>query len=102
LTIGTTFIIGTFSKSPRILNYNSDTFFNFEIQKSLPRRDIVLTVRSTPLYQIGQGVFRTDIQVLLFDQVDKHTPPPKIEEDIEFLKVLNVEQFLEKSWKLIT
>jgi hypothetical protein len=33
-------------------NYNSDTFLNFEIQKSLSIRDIVLAVGSTPLIQI--------------------------------------------------
>jgi hypothetical protein len=31
-----------------------------------------------------------------------HTPSPKIEEDMQFLKVLPVKQFSGKSWKLIT
>jgi hypothetical protein len=31
-----------------------------------------------------------------------HTPSSKIKEDIEFPKVLNDKQFLEKPWELIT
>jgi hypothetical protein len=70
--------------------------FNFELQKNWPLRDIVSTTAQTPLYQIGQGVFQTELKVLLINLVDMHTPSPKIEEDIEFLKVLNVKQFMEK------
>jgi hypothetical protein len=72
------------------------------IQKSWPLKDIVPTITSTPLYQTGKELFQTELKVLCFHPVDMHTPSPKIEEDIKFSKVLNVKQFLEKPWELIT
>jgi hypothetical protein len=42
-------------------------------------------------------VFQTETKVLFFNLVDMHTPSPKIEEDIEFPKVLYVKNFLERN-----
>jgi hypothetical protein len=38
-------------------------------------------------------VFQTELEVLLFHPVDKHTPSPKIEIDIEFPNMPNARQF---------
>jgi hypothetical protein len=57
----------------------------------------VSTITNTPLYQPGQRVFQTETKVLFFNLVDMHTPSPKIEEDIEFPKVLYVKNFLERN-----
>jgi hypothetical protein len=64
--------------------------FKFGIQKSWPLRDIVPTIADTPLYQTGQGVFQTELNIFLFKLIDMHTPSPKVEEDIKFPKVLNI------------
>jgi hypothetical protein len=72
------------------------------IKKSWPLKGIVPTITSTPLYQIGLEVFKTELEVLCFHLVGMHTPSSRIKEDIEFPKVLNVKQFLEKQWELIT
>jgi hypothetical protein len=58
---------------------------------------IVLTVTIKPLLQTGQGVFQSDLEVLLFPPVNMHTPSLKIEEDIEFQRRLIVKQNLENS-----
>jgi hypothetical protein len=63
--------------------------------KSWPLRYIAPTITSTPLYQIGQGVFETRLGVLCFHPVDMHTPSLKIEEDIEFPKVITAKQMPE-------
>jgi hypothetical protein len=52
----------------------------------------VPTITNTSLYKTGKGVFQTELEVLCFHPVDKHTPSPKIEEDIEFQKVLTANQ----------
>jgi hypothetical protein len=72
----------------------------FHTQKSWPLKYIVSTITSTPLYQIGQGVFYTELEVLCFHPVDMHTLSLKIEEGIEFPKVINAKQLPEKVWKL--
>jgi hypothetical protein len=48
-------------------------------------------------------VFQTELEVLLFHPVDKHTPSPKIEIDIEFPNMPNARQFPGKNpgnWSL--
>jgi hypothetical protein len=55
----------------------------------------VPTIVITPLYQIGQEVFQTEIKVLVFNLVGMHTPSPTIEEDVEFQRGLRVKQILE-------
>jgi hypothetical protein len=62
----------------------------------LPLKGIVPTI-STPLYQTGN-----ELEVLCFHPINMHTPPVKIEEDIEFAKVLNVKKFLKTPRELIT
>jgi hypothetical protein len=61
-------------------------------QKNSPLRDIVATLTNTPLYKTGPGVFQTGLFLLCFHPVDMHTPSPKIEEDIEFLKEVSAKQ----------
>jgi hypothetical protein len=60
---------------------------------SWPLRDIGPTITNSPLYQTGQGVFQTELELLLFHPVDMHTPSPKIKTDIEFPNVPNARQF---------
>jgi hypothetical protein len=60
--------------------------------KSWPLKYIVPTITSTPLYQIGQGVFLTELDVLCFHPVGMHTPSPQIKEDIQFPKVITAKQ----------
>jgi hypothetical protein len=52
------------------------------------------TIVNSPLYQIGQEVFQTELEVLFFHLVDMHTLSPKIEEDNELPKVLTAKQLL--------
>jgi hypothetical protein len=40
-------------------------------------------------------MLQTDLQTMLFNMDDMHTPTLKIEEDMEFQKGLSVKQFLE-------
>jgi hypothetical protein len=49
------------------------------------------------LFQTGKGVFDTELDVLFFHPFDMQTSSPKIEEDIEFPKVLSAKQKAE-SW----
>jgi hypothetical protein len=63
----------------------------FIAHKSWPLKYITPTIR-TPLYQTGQGVFQTRLGVLCFHPVDMHTPSLKIEEDIDFPKLITAKQ----------
>jgi hypothetical protein len=71
--------------------------FQFKIQISWSLRDVGATIANSPPYQTGQGVFQTELEVLLFHPVDIHTPSPKMEKDIEFPKVLTTKQLLGKA-----
>jgi hypothetical protein len=64
--------------------------------KIWPVKYIAPTITSTPLYQTGQGVFYTKLEVLCFHPVDMHTPSLNIGEGIEFLKVITAKQVPEK------
>jgi hypothetical protein len=54
----------------------------------------VATITNTPLYQTEQGVFQTELKVLLFTLVDMHELTLKIKEDMKFQRGLSVKQFL--------
>jgi hypothetical protein len=66
-------------------------------QCSWPLRDIGPSNISTPLIQILERVFQTELSVLISHQVDMQTPSPKIEEDMQFPKVLPIKQFSGKT-----
>jgi hypothetical protein len=46
-------------------------------------------------------VLHGDLKGVHYHMADMHTQYPKIEEDIEFSKLLTVKQLPEKTWKLI-
>jgi hypothetical protein len=54
----------------------------------------VPNITNTPLYQTEQGVFQTELKVLLFNLVDMHELTLKIKEDMKFQRGLSVKQFL--------
>jgi hypothetical protein len=60
--------------------------------KIWPLMYIAATITSTPLYQTGQGVFYTELEVLCFRPIDMHTPSLNIREGVEFLKVITAKQ----------
>jgi hypothetical protein len=75
---------------------NHRFLFRFESKKGWTLMDIVFTSINSPVHKFGQGVLQDGLQTLLFDLVDMHRPSPNMEEDIEFQRVLNVKQILEK------
>jgi hypothetical protein len=64
--------------------------------KSWPLKYIAPILTRTPMYQNGQGLFETGLEVFWFHPVDMHTPSHKIEEDIEFPKVITATHVPEK------
>jgi hypothetical protein len=67
-------------------------FVYFIPHKSWPLKYVAPTITSIPLYQAEQGVFYTRLGVLRFHPVDMNRPSLKIEEDIEFPKVITAKQ----------
>jgi hypothetical protein len=59
------FHFGILPHTPHILNYNLDSFSNLN-QKGWRIRDIVLTIITSPVQQVGQGVHHTYLQTLSF------------------------------------
>jgi hypothetical protein len=62
---------------------------------------LIATLLVNPLELHFGGVLHGDTQCLYYHLADMHTQYPKIEEDIEFSKVLNIKQFPGKTRKLI-
>jgi hypothetical protein len=61
----------------------------------------VPTIANIPLYQSGQGVFQTELKVLLFNLGYMQRLSPKIEEAMEFQIGISVKRNLEKVLSLI-
>jgi hypothetical protein len=62
---------------------------------------IATHLANPPQLHLGQEVLHCDLQCLYYHLYDMQTQYPKIGEDIEFSKVLNVKQFPGKTRKLI-
>jgi hypothetical protein len=82
-----------------------ELFQIFQVKTSLtemwPYRLIAMLLANPPQLHFGQEVLHGDLQCLHYHLSDMQTQYPKIGEDVEFSKVLNVKQFPGKTRKLI-
>jgi hypothetical protein len=81
-----------------------EIFKRFRVKASLTEMcsyRLIATLLVNPLELHFGGVLHGDTQCLYYHLADMHTQYPKIEEDIEFSKVLNIKQFPGKTRKLI-
>ncbi len=82
-------MLSTFSKSPRILNYLKDSR-KTDLTELWSDRLIEIIIPNAPELHFGQGLLHGDLQRLDYDLGDRYTLTPKIKEDIEFQRGINV------------
>jgi hypothetical protein len=56
----------------------------------------VSTSINSPVLKLGDGVLQDGLQILLFDLVDMYRLSHKIEEVIEFQKLISVKKIMKK------